>query len=67
MIGIEAEEQSYEIRFPDTLRYVDIRVDQDSPLNQIPRMPAITSLTYAYESAITQKKAHGAAFYRTSI
>ena len=41
VIGLESEEQQYDIQFPDTLTYVEVSVDQQRVLNSLQEHPKL--------------------------
>ena len=51
VIGLDPEEQSYTIEFPDTLRYMVYNVDQTTMLRMLEEQPEIMSLNRRYQSA----------------
>ena len=51
VIGLDPEEQSYTIQFPDTLSYMVYDVDQATVLRMLEEQPEIISLNRRYQSA----------------
>ncbi|HGY55923.1 MAG TPA: TolC family protein [Caldithrix abyssi] len=56
VIGLDPEKQRYDIQFPDTLRYVDIAVDQEKALHTLEIQPEYVSYNYKLESASSAVK-----------
>ena len=51
LIGLDPEEQSYNIEFPDTLRYMVYDVDHYTVLRMLEQQPESMSLSRRYQSA----------------
>ncbi len=51
VIGLDPDEQSYTIEFPDTLRYLAFDVDQATVLSMLEDQPEIQSLNRRFQSA----------------
>lgn len=45
IIGLDDEQQTYDISFPDTLHYVDIAIDQDEVLNRLMEHPQLQQIS----------------------
>jgi cobalt-zinc-cadmium efflux system outer membrane protein len=50
-IGLDPEDQSYHISFPDTLEFVDIEIDQEAILSTLENQPEYFSAAQALQSA----------------
>lgn len=44
IIGLDDEQQTYDISFPDTLHYVDIAIDQDEVMNRLMDHPQLQQI-----------------------
>lgn len=51
VIGLDPEEQVYEIHFPDTLAYINITIDQEHALQRIAVQPEMQSAVMNQEAA----------------
>ncbi len=51
VIGLDPDEQSYTIEFPDTLKYLTYNVDQATALSMLEEQPEVKSLNQKYRSA----------------
>jgi len=51
VIGLDPDEQSYTIEFPDTLRYLEYNVNQATVMSMLEEQPEIKSLNRRYQSA----------------
>ncbi len=56
-IGLDPEVQTYDIVFPDTLEYVNVRINQDEIMNQLPAHPKLKQIEQEKEAAMFGKKA----------
>ncbi len=45
LIGLDPEEQTYDIQFPDTLVYVEVDLDEDSVLDMLDKQPEYFSIS----------------------
>ena len=55
-IGLDEEEQSYEISFPDTLHYVAVDINQDEVLQQLQQHPQLQQISKDQLAASYQTK-----------
>ena len=51
LIGLDPEEQTYDLEFPDTLIYVEINIDQESVMDMLENQPEYFSISQQLESA----------------
>ena len=51
LMGIDPDEQSYDVAFTDTLRFFAVTVDQESALRQLPDQPQLVSRDAAFRAA----------------
>ncbi|WP_456429015.1 TolC family protein [Rhodocaloribacter sp.] len=56
VIGLDPDEQSYEIRFPDTLRFFPVEIDQASVLARLKAQPALLAADRDLEAARVRLK-----------
>ena len=61
-IGLNPEDQSYGIDFPDTLRYIPIEFNQDDVLESIADHPSVTENEFYIESANANLKLNKSAY-----
>lgn len=57
IIGLEEEQQTYEIGFPDTLRFVAVNINQEELLQQLPNHPQLQQISEQQLAASYQTKA----------
>lgn len=57
VIGLNQEQQTYDISFPDTLHYVDIAVDQNDVLSRVQDHPQLERINQQKEAASYMTKA----------
>jgi cobalt-zinc-cadmium efflux system outer membrane protein len=50
-IGLDPEDQSYDISFPDTLEFIDVRIDQEAAMSSLENQPEYFSASQEIESA----------------
>jgi cobalt-zinc-cadmium efflux system outer membrane protein len=50
-IGLDPEEQTYDITFPDTLEYVMVNIDQDEVMTQLQLHPALRQIQQEVEAS----------------
>ncbi len=51
IVGMDPDDQSYDVSFPDTLVYIDAPIDQDDVLSRIPQQPELQSATTRVNAA----------------
>ena len=51
LIGLDPEEQTYDIEFPDTLVYVEVEIDEDSVLEMLEKQPEYFSISQQLAAA----------------
>ena len=51
LIGLEPEQQRYNIKFPDTLTYVEVDIDQASALHKLEVQPQYISMNKRFKAA----------------
>jgi len=51
VIGMDPEKQRYDIHFPDSLKYIDVDVDQEKALHTLEMQPEYLSFTHKLNSA----------------
>lgn len=56
-IGLDAEEQTYDITFPDTLRYMEVDIDQEMVMQMLEEHPRLMQISQEQRAATFQKKA----------
>ncbi len=56
-IGLDEEQQTYEIGFPDTLHYVPVDINQDEVLQQLENHPQLLQINKKQDAASYQTKA----------
>lgn len=57
IIGLDEEQQTYDISFPDTLHYVDVSIEQDDVLNRLIDHPQMQQINEQKVAASYQTKA----------
>jgi len=55
-IGLEPEDQTYEISFPDTLQYIAVDVNQEEVLQKLPEHPELKQIGMQQQAASFQTK-----------
>lgn len=50
-IGLDPEEQTYDISFPDTLEYVMVKINQDEVMSQLDHHPALKQIQQEVEAS----------------
>lgn len=55
-IGLEPEDQRYNISFPDTLQYIEVDIDQQEVLMQLDNHPELTQISQEQQAASLQTK-----------
>ena len=56
-IGLDPDNQSYHIVFPDSLRYTEVLVPQEEVLAELPQLPEIQAARLFYQAARSRVKA----------
>ncbi|MDR9365806.1 MAG: TolC family protein [Balneolaceae bacterium] len=56
-IGLDEEEQTYDISFPDTLQYTEVDIDQELVMQRLTEHPRIKMIELEKEASIFQRKA----------
>jgi len=55
-IGLEPEDQTYDISFPDTLQYLEVKIDQNTVLENLPNHPELRQVNMQQQAASFQTK-----------
>lgn len=50
-IGLEPEEQTYDISFPDTLHYIEVQIDQEEVMRQLEQHPELQQINREQQAA----------------
>lgn len=56
-IGLDEEEQTYDISFPDTLQYSEVDIDQELVMQRLTEHPRIKMIELEKEASVYQRKA----------
>jgi cobalt-zinc-cadmium efflux system outer membrane protein len=57
IIGLDEEQQTYDISFPDTLHFMNVSINQDDVLSQLQSHPQLQQISELQEAASYQTKA----------